>query len=47
MTSAKLDDIAILNINSIDYSSNINGINKSKAVNLLQNASLIENIGAF
>ena len=40
MTSTSLDDIAILNINDVDYRSNINGISESKAVNLLQNDNL-------
>ena len=40
MASTSLDDIAILNINDVDYRSNINEISKSKAVNLLQNDNL-------
>ena len=31
--SINLDDIAILNINSIDFHSNINGVSKSEAAN--------------
>ena len=38
--SLNLDNIAILNINSIDYHCNINGICKSEDVYLLQNADL-------
>ena len=40
MMSTKLNDIAILNIRSVDYCCIINGIGKSKAINLLQNANM-------
>ena len=40
--SIVFNDIAILNIQSIDYSCIINGIGKIEAVNLLQNAELSE-----
>ena len=36
--SINLNDIAILNICSVDYPCIINGIEKSEAINLLQNA---------
>ena len=45
MMSANLNDIAILNINGFDYHCIINGINKSEAANLLQNADLLQNAG--
>ena len=40
--SVKLNDIAILNINTGDYCCIINGISKNDAVNLIQNANLTE-----
>ena len=40
MMSTNLDDIAILNINGVDYRCIISGISKSKTVNLLQTADL-------
>ena len=40
MMYTDLNHIAILNINGIDYYYIISGINKSEAVNLLQNADL-------
>ena len=43
--SLSLDDIAILNINRVDYCCIFNGINKSEAANLLQNADLAEESG--
>ena len=42
MISINLDDIAILNIRGVDYRCVVNGISKSKTVNLLQNADLSE-----
>ena len=36
MMFINFDDIAILNINGVDYCCNINGISKSEAVNLLK-----------
>ena len=42
MVSVVFNDIAILNIQSIDYSCIINEIGKIEAVNLLQNADLSE-----
>ena len=42
MMSVDLDDIAVWNINSIDYRCIISGINKSQTVNLLQNGDLSE-----
>ena len=42
ITSTNLDDIAILNINGVDYSCIINEISKSEVVNSLQNAGLTE-----
>ena len=42
MMSINLHDIAILNIRGIDYCCIINGISKSDALNLLQNANLTE-----
>ena len=42
MMSVDFDDIAIWNINGIDYRCIISGINKSQAVNLLQNGDLSE-----
>ena len=40
--SSNLNDIAILNICSVDYCCAINGIDKREAMNLLQNADLTE-----
>ena len=42
MIPVNLNDIAILNIRGVDYCCMINRINKSNAVNLLQNANLRE-----
>ena len=42
MMSINLNDLAILNIHSVDYRFIINKISKSEAVNLLQNADLRE-----
>ena len=42
-----LNDIAILNICGIDYRCIVNGISKSKAVNLIQNADLSEKSGTL
>ena len=42
MMSVSLDYIAILNINIVVYHCSINRVNKSEAVNLLQNADLTE-----
>ena len=46
MVSVVFNDIAILNIQSIDYSCIIDGTGKIEAVNLLQNADLSEVSGA-
>ena len=43
--SINLNDIAILNINGINYCFNINGMCKSEAVNLFQNDDFIEKSG--
>ena len=40
MMSINLNNIAILNINSVDYRCIINGISKGDALNLLKNADL-------
>ena len=40
--SINLDDVVILNINSIDFHSNINGVSKNEAANSLKNADLNE-----
>ena len=40
--SINLGDIAILNMNGFYYLCDINGIDKSEAINLLQNADLPE-----
>ena len=40
MMSANLNEIAVLNIYGVNYHCIINGISKSDAVNLLQNANL-------
>ena len=45
--SINLNDIAILNINGIDFPCIINGISKSEAVNLLQNVDLSEKSGTL
>ena len=37
-----ISDTSILNIHGVDYCFIINGLSKSKAVNSLQNADLIE-----
>ena len=42
-----LNDIAILNICGVDYRCIVNGIRKSKAVNLIQNADLSEKSGTL
>ena len=47
MMSVNLNDIAVLNVNSADYSCIINRISKSDALNLLQNANLTEGRGAL
>ena len=47
MMSMNLSNIAILNINNADYRCIISGISKSKAVNLLKNADLIEKSGTL
>ena len=45
MMVINLDDIATLNINSVNYCYNINEINKSEALNLLQNIDLTIEVG--
>ena len=47
MMSINLNDIAILNIHSVDYGCNIFGIRKSDAVNLLENTDLTEKQGYY
>ena len=47
MMSINLNGIAILNINSVDYRCDINGIRKSEAVNLLQNGDLNKKAGHY
>ena len=47
MMPIKLNDIAILNIRSVNYPCVINEINKSEAVNLLQNADVSEKSGTL
>ena len=47
MMSIKLNDIAILNIRSVNYCCVINEISKSEAVNLLQNADVSEKGGTL
>ena len=47
MMSMYPKDIAIFNIRGVDYHCIINGINKSEAVNLLQNADLRKKIGSL
>ena len=42
-----LNNIAFLNIQGVDYRFIINGISKSAAVNLLQNADLTEERGVI
>ena len=42
MISKILSNIAVLNINCADYDFIVNGTSKSKNVNLLQKADLIE-----
>ena len=44
MMSTSLSDIAILKISGADYCCIINGISKSKAINLFQNAGLTEKV---
>ena len=41
MMPANLDGIAILNINDVDCRRIVNGISKTEATNLLENADLI------
>ena len=45
--SINLDDIAILDMNDVDYRCNFTGISKKEAVNLLQNADLSEKSGTL
>ena len=45
--SINLNDIAILDINSVDYCCIFRGVTKFKAVNLLQNADLNQKNGAL
>ena len=40
-----LDDIAILSIKGVIYRFDFNGIRKSEAVNLLQNANFVKKVG--
>ena len=47
MMSMNLSNVAILNLNSVDYHYIINAISKSKAVNLLQKANLNEKSGTL
>ena len=47
MMSVNLSDIAILNINGVDYRCIITGITKSETVNLLQKADLKEKGGTL
>ena len=47
MMSINLNDIAIRNIRGVNYCRVINGISKSEAVNLLQNADLTEEKGVL
>ena len=47
MMPIKLNDIAILNIRSVNYRCVINKISKSEAVNLLQNADVSEKSGTL
>ena len=47
MMPIKLNDIAILNIRSVNYRCVINEISKSEAVNLLQNADVSEKGGTL
>ena len=47
MVSLNLNDIAILNIHVVILPYIINGINKSEAVNFLQNANLSKKSGSF
>ena len=47
MMSMNLSDVAILNLNGVDYHYIISGISKSKAVNLLQKAGLNEKSGTL
>ena len=42
-----LDDVVILNINSVDYGFILRRISKSEAINLLQNANLSEKVGHY
>ena len=42
MMSVNLDNVAILNMNGVNYRCILSGIRKSEAVNLLQNANLSE-----
>ena len=41
------NDTAILNIRYVDYRCIINGISKSKSINVLQNTGLIEKTGTL
>ena len=47
MMSVNLSDIAILNIEDSDYYCIISLINKSEAIDVLQNADFTENIGSL
>ena len=47
MMSINFSNIAILNINGVDYSYIISGISESEDVNLLQKSDLNEKSGAL
>ena len=47
MAPINLNDIAILNIWSVDYCCNVNEIDKSEVMNLLRNANLTEKSGTL
>ena len=47
MISINLDDIAILNINGVNYRCIISRINKNETLNLLRNADLTEKSGTL
>ena len=47
MMSMHLNDIAILNIKSVDYHCIISGISKIEAINLIQNIDLTEKSGTL
>ena len=47
MMTMNLIDIAVLNIKDSDYHGIISGISNNEAINIMQNADLMEKIGTL